>query len=39
MKSINKYTLYILLAVLFAASCTKEAEVGIVPVISGLESE
>lgn len=39
MKSINKYTSYILFSVLFVASCTKEAEVGIVPVISGLESE
>lgn len=39
MKFITKYTLYILLAAIFAASCTKEAEVGMLPVISGLESE
>lgn len=39
MKSINKYTLYILFAMLFAISCTKEAEPGILPEISGLENE
>lgn len=39
MKSINKYTLYTLFAVFFALSCTKEAEVGILPIISGIENE
>ena len=39
MESINKYTLYTLFAMLFAISCTKEAEPGIVPEISGLENE
>lgn len=39
MKSIHKYTLCTLFAVLFAVSCTKEAEVGILPIISGIESE
>ncbi len=39
MKSIYKYTLYILFVAFFATSCTKEPEVGILPVISGIESE
>ncbi|MGI6073805.1 MAG: PKD-like domain-containing protein [Fermentimonas sp.] len=39
MKSITKYTIHLLLAILFVTSCTKDAEVGILPVISGLEDE
>lgn len=39
MKSFTKYTLYLLFAAFVVASCTKEAEVGILPVISGLENE